>query len=162
VWYGNAGSTKGIHRELTVILLFDPEGVASYSPGFVRTLGHSATEIGPEHMTVAVSYGWPPRDPSLLDVPLDSSELYAFSGPMSCVGLVSRVGHLSRSCCRNHSGRICYGACPRVLRASSCEPWAVCRNPLGVERQIGSLFLCIRGRSSILMIHSKPWRSFRY
>ena len=50
---------KEFSKEQTVILLFDPEGVASYSPGFVRTLEHSATEIGPEHMTVTVTYGCP-------------------------------------------------------------------------------------------------------
>ena len=85
VWYGNAGSPKEFSKEQTVILLFDPEEpapVCLLAGGSRHTAQGSlepwdyATEIGPEHMTVTVTYGWPP---SLFDVPLDLSELCAFS-----------------------------------------------------------------------------------
>ena len=83
-------------------------------------------------MTVTVSYGWPPRDPSLLDVPLDLSELCAFSGLMGCVGLGPEwIIYLDGAAAITRDGSFTVPV--PGFTSKLVEPWAVAATPSGLR-----------------------------
>ena len=141
VWYGNVGSPKEFSKEQTVILLFDPEEPAPAYPlawGSRHTAQGSlepwdyATEICPEYMTVKVTYGWPLGAQAYSMYPWIYQNYVPSLRPEGLRRAWSRVDHLPRRCCRNHSGRILLRCLSQGSRASSSNPGLCATTPSGL------------------------------